>query len=610
VTGASDSQLLAAETLASLNGQADVVRIELTLLRRRLSEVKEEIDNQHSVQLLEANEHLVVAALHANTIADAAVASASDGRSHAAEMLESLNGQADVVRIELTLLRRRLSEMKQDIGSQRNVQLLEANEHLVSAALHANTIADTAVKTIADMVTMGQRDPLTNTPNRALTLERLDTAIALAKRHAASLAVLFVDVDNLKTINDTMGHAAGDSALQLTARRLESVVRVTDTVSRHGGDEFVVLLAEISQPSEAAAIASTMLHSLSLPTQIGEHVVSLHASIGVALYPEDGTTAATLIASADAAMYVAKRRGGSGFFLRDPALPNDPRLELSGQEVVLHPVMAEVIATTEHSPMADLRDANERLVIAALTAQELKTLAEEAHGRQIKFMAMVAHELRNPLTPIRMAAGLLNLSGTDEARLVRLQGIIESQVTHLARLVDDLLDGSRITTGKLRLECRAVELAEILTLARETCQPAMQARKQHLDVDVPPTPVMTQADPVRLTQVFSNLLDNASKYTPAHGHISLSLVTQGNEAIVTVTDNGIGITAEALPHIFDLFMQDAGALTLHSGGLGIGLAVVRELVEAHNGSVVVRSDGRDKGSTFVVTLPLAHATRG
>lgn len=534
--------------------------------------------------------------------------SASDSPSIAVETLASLNRQADDVRIELARLRGHLHKVKQEIGSQRNVQLLEANEHLVAAALHANTIADTAVKTIADMVTTGQRDSLTNTPNRALTLERMDNAIALAKRHAASLAVLFVDVDNLKTINDTIGHAAGDSALQLTARRLESVVRATDTVSRHGGDEFVVLLAEIGQPSEAAAIARKMLHALALPTRIGAHVVGLHASIGVALYPQDGTTAATLIAAADAAMYVAKRRGGSGFFLHDPALPIDSRLELSGQEVVLQPVKAGHVATTAASPLAELRDANERLVIAALTAHELKVLAEEAHGRQIMFMAMVAHELRNPLTPIRMAAGMLNRSGTDEARLLRLQGIIQSQVTHMARLVDDLLDGSRISTGKLRLHYSAVELTTILTLAKETCQPAMQARKQHFDVDVPATPVMTQADPVRLAQIFSNLLDNASKYTPAGGHIALSLVTQGNEAIVTITDNGIGMTAESLPHIFDLFVQNAGALTLHSGGLGIGLAVVRELVEAHGGGVVVRSDGPDKGSTFVVTLPLAEST--
>ncbi len=534
--------------------------------------------------------------------------SASDSPSIAVETLASLNRQADDVRIELARLRSHLSEVKQEIGSQRSVQLLEANEYLVAAALHANTIADTAVKTIADMVSTNQRDPLTNTPNRALMLERLDNAIALAQRHAASLAVLFVDVDNLKTINDTMGHAAGDSALQLAARRLESVVRATDTVSRHGGDEFVVLLAQIGQPSEAAAIASKMLHALALSTQIDAHAVSLQASIGVALYPQHGTTAAALIAAADAAMYVAKRRGGSGFVLHDQTLPMDPRLELSAHEVVLRPVMAEHVATTEHSPMAELREANERLVIAALTAQELRALAEEAHGRQIKFMAMVAHELRNPLTPIRMAAGMLNLSGTDEARLARLQGTIQAQVTHMARLVDDLLDGSRISTGKLRLEYSAVELAGILTLAKQTCEPAMQARKQHFDIDVPAPPVVTQADPVRLAQVFSNLLDNASKYTPAGGHITLSLATQGNKAIVTIADNGIGITAGALPHIFDLFVQDAGALTLHSGGLGIGLAVVRELVEAHGGSVVVRSDGRDKGSTFVVTLPLADIT--
>ncbi len=532
---------------------------------------------------------------------------ASDSQLLAAETLALLNGQADDARIELTQLRRYLIEVKQEISTQRNVQLLEANEHLVVSALHANTVADAAVKTIADMVSIGQRDPLTNTPTRALMLERLNNSIALAQRHATSLAVLFIDVDQLKVINDTMGHAAGDSALQITARRLESVVRVSDTVSRHGGDEFVVLMTDIGQPSDAAAMASKMLHALAMPTQIGEHVIGVSVSIGVAFYPQDGTTAATLIASADAAMYVAKRRGGNGFALHDKAMLIDARLELSGQEVDLQPVIVHGIATG-HSPLAELREANERLVIAALTAQELKTLAEDAHGRQIKFMAMAAHELRNPLAPIRMAAALMNLSTTDEARLKRLQGIIESQVIHMARLVDDLLDGSRISTGKLRLDSTTAELSAILTLATQTCQSAMEARKQHFDFHLPATPVMTQADPVRLAQVFSNLLDNASKYTSPFGHITLSLVTQGNEAIVTITDNGIGITAEALPHIFDLFVQDPGALTLHSGGLGIGLAVVRELVHAHDGSVVVHSDGRNKGSTFVVTLPLADIT--
>jgi diguanylate cyclase (GGDEF)-like protein len=538
------------------------------------------------------------------------VTRASDSQLLAAETLALLNGQADDVRIELTNLRRYLIEVKQEIGSHRNVQLMEANEHLVAAALHANAVADTAVKTIADMLSTGQRDPLTNTLTRTLTLERLNNSIALAQRHARTLAVLFVDVDKLKVINDTMGHAAGDSALQITARRMESAVRATDTVSRHGGDEFVVLLTDIGQASDAAAIASKMLHSLALPTQIGGRVIGLPASIGIAVYPQDGTTAATLIAAADAAMYVAKRRGGNSFALHDKSLPIDTRLDVPWEELVLPPVIGSHVEAPEHSPLEDLREANERLVIAALTAQELKALAEDAHARQIKFMAMAAHELRNPLTPIRMAAGLLNLSGTDEARMARLQGIIEAQVSHMARLVDDLLDGSRISTGKLRLESVTVELAAILTLATQTCQPAMQARRQHFDVNLPATPVFAQADPVRLAQVFSNLLDNASKYTPAGGHITLSLTAQDNQAIITVADNGIGITDEALPHIFDLFVQEANALTLHSGGLGIGLAVVRELVEAHGGSVVVRSHGRHKGSAFVVSLPLVEHPLG
>jgi signal transduction histidine kinase len=133
----------------------------------------------------------------------------------------------------------------------------------------------------------------------------------------------------------------------------------------------------------------------------------------------------------------------------------------------------------------------------------------------------------------------------------------------------------------------------------------MQARKHHFDVTSPLPELTMRADPVRLTQIFSNLLDNACKYTPANGHIELSVTSRDQEAVITVRDNGIGITREALPHIFDLFMQDADAVTVHGGGLGIGLAVVRELVEAHGGTVLAESGGRDQGSTFVVRLPLA-----
>jgi signal transduction histidine kinase len=252
----------------------------------------------------------------------------------------------------------------------------------------------------------------------------------------------------------------------------------------------------------------------------------------------------------------------------------------------------------------DLQEANEQLVMAVLNAQELEAHAQEAHRQQIKFMAMVAHELRNPLTPIRIAAGLLvDRQLHDELSLGRLQEIIDSQVTHMSRLISDLLDGSRISTGKLRLERSATEMLGILMRAVETCRPAMESRNQRLALQLPPGPVGLHGDAVRLIQVFSNLLDNASKYTQEGGEISLTMVLFEHTLATTVADNGIGISADALPHVFDLFVQDARALMHANGGLGIGLAVVRDLVEAHDGTVTGHSAGKNLGSEFVVTLP-------
>jgi len=269
----------------------------------------------------------------------------------------------------------------------------------------------------------------------------------------------------------------------------------------------------------------------------------------------------------------------------------------------------ELARTEYQTRVADLREANEQLVVAALSSQELEADAELAHGKQIKFLAMAAHELRNPLLPLRLAAQMMTRAHTDDQLLVRLQATINGQVTHMARLIGDLLDGSRISTGKFRLERSTVDLSGVIELAIETCQPAMDVRRHQFSRVGAPGPLMLHADAVRLVQVFSNLLENAAKYTPEDGTISLNAKVQDDAVTVTVSDNGIGITAQALPHVFDLFVQDEHATAHNQGGLGIGLAVVRELVEAHGGTVVAASAGPGLGSQFVVTLPLAPADR-
>ena len=251
----------------------------------------------------------------------------------------------------------------------------------------------------------------------------------------------------------------------------------------------------------------------------------------------------------------------------------------------------------------DLREANEQLVVAALSWQELEADAKQAHVKQIKFLAMAAHELRNPLLPLRLAAQMLTSGKADEQVLMRLQATINGQVSHMARLIGDLLDGSRISTGKFRLERTVIDLSGVLELAIETCQPALDARRHQFRRVGSLGPLWVLGDGVRLVQVFSNLLENAAKYTPEDGKVVLDAQLLQGSAVITVTDNGIGISAQGLPRVFDLFVQDEHAVALNQAGLGIGLAVVRELVEAHGGTVVAESEGVGHGCKFVVTLP-------
>lgn len=520
--------------------------------------------------------------------------------------IASLNGQANHLRAELVRLRRELAQVQSEINGNRIAQLKEANGQLMQAALSAEAIAETAVANLADLTYVSQRDALTHTANRALMFERLTSALESAKENNTRIAVIFLDLDHFRYINNTLGHAGGDVVLQLVASRLESALSEGDTVSRHGGDEFLVLLTNVPEVGDAARIAESLLAAIAIPSSVGDMRLQLSASLGIAMYPEDGVDMAALIDRADVAMYRSKGQGHGGFQFHSDALSGmAERRSTLLQSLPL--IVRDVLPPDHENHLAELREANEQLMLAALSAQELEAHAREANRQQIKFMAVVAHELRNPLTPIKVAASLLmDQDIRDAASLARLQTIIDAQVTHMSRLISDLMDGSRISTGKLRLERRVVDIVAILRAAVEAAQPVMAARVQRMVLEIPARSLEFFGDPVRLMQIFSNLLDNASKYTPQGGEITLALKMRRQRVAITVCDNGIGISAEALPNIFDLFVQDARALDHSSGGLGIGLAVVRELVEAHDGTVTGHSAGTNLGSKFVVTLPMAE----
>ncbi|MFO0604834.1 MAG: PAS domain-containing protein [Polyangiales bacterium] len=228
----------------------------------------------------------------------------------------------------------------------------------------------------------------------------------------------------------------------------------------------------------------------------------------------------------------------------------------------------------------------------------------EADRRKDEFLALLAHELRNPLAPIRTGLQVLRLSAPDEAAAARARAMMERQVEHMVRLVDDLLDISRISRGKLELRQEPVDVREVVEQAVEASRPAVDAGRHTLTVSVPPRPLRVHGDLTRLVQVLSNLLHNAAKYTPPGGRIALDVEPVAEGVALRVTDDGAGISAELLPRVFDMFVQADRTLVRAHGGLGIGLSLVRRLVEMHGGTVVAESAGTGRGSRFTVVLPL------
>jgi diguanylate cyclase (GGDEF)-like protein len=524
--------------------------------------------------------------------------------------LELLNAQADVVRAELEKMRRELAQVQQELSNLRTMEVLEVNAELVQAAVHADSVAQTAVSSLDELARSTQHDELTGAPTRTLLLDRLETAIAMAQRRSTRVGVIFIDLDGFKQINDTLGHAIGDQVLQLATRRLESAVRESDSVSRHGGDEFVVLLAEMVKASDAAAVAQKIIEALAAPALIGSHRLRLSASLGISVYPEDSDDPTTLIDCADAAMYRAKTAGPGGYAFCSEIAEGTHRERRSPADAAAtagHAARRPDSALAEHEArLRELLEANRQLVSAAQTAQKLQANAEEAHQRQINFVAMAAHALRNPLSAIRMASGTLQHPRMDHALRAAQHDVIQRQSTHMARLLDDLLDGSRVGTGEFRLQCSQLELGGILGEAVDACRHAIDKKQQRLRSELTAAPATVHGDPQRLTQVFSNLLNNASRRSRHGADILLAMTIGADQVVVTVADHGVGIAPEALPHIFDLFAVDTN-VPYDESGLGIGLAVVQELVRAHGGTVAATSAGKDLGSEFIVRLPLAGA---
>ena len=266
----------------------------------------------------------------------------------------------------------------------------------------------------------------------------------------------------------------------------------------------------------------------------------------------------------------------------------------------------EALNATLQRANAELERANRSLQNEVAERARAELALQEADRNKDEFLAMLAHELRNPLAPMLNAVQLMRMQPTEQ-QMSWAQDLIRRQLGDLTRLVDDLLDVSRITRGKITLAREPLDVRTLIERAVENVEPLIQARGHRFTVELPQAPLRVDGDPTRLTQALANVLGNAAKYTDGAGHIELRCEEQQNRVLIRVRDDGIGIPADLLPRIFELFTQLDRRVGSSSGGLGIGLALVRRLVEMHGGTVSAHSDGAGRGSEFVMTLPLLGA---
>jgi PAS domain S-box-containing protein len=256
--------------------------------------------------------------------------------------------------------------------------------------------------------------------------------------------------------------------------------------------------------------------------------------------------------------------------------------------------------------LSPIRNAAGKIIGASKIARDV-TARKEEERRKDEFLALLAHELRNPLAPLRNALQVLRLAGNDARTAEMARALMERQLQHMVRLVDDLLDVSRISQGKLRLRKERVTLAAVVEAARETCEPLADGQRNRVTVTLPDEPLYVDGDKTRLAQAVCNLMTNAVKYSDPGSPIRLTVDREANEAVIRVKDQGVGIPADMLPRVFDLFTQVDRTLEKSQGGLGIGLTIVKRLAEMHGGSVEAHSEGPGKGSEFVIRLPVVRA---
>ncbi|MDI1437006.1 hybrid sensor histidine kinase/response regulator [Polyangium sorediatum] len=483
--------------------------------------------------------------------------------------------------------------------------------------------------------------------DRARTRQAIETSIDKGTPYDTDYRTVDPDTGAIKWIRALGGTAYGPDG---AAKRFDGVT-VDATARKHHEDRLARLLErerEQARLLEQVADAALTIHAsasldsvLRVITEEARRIIGAHQSVTTLINANDGSllvSATSLSSKYEAFRTYDVVPTGKGIY-RLVSQTNRP-MRLTQAELVSHPAWRNFSGEAgRHPPLrgwlaapfigrngknlgfiqlsdkydGEFTEQDEAILIqlahiASVAIQNARLYDElrDQDRRKDEFLATLAHELRNPLAPIRTGLSLLQMA-RDEAQGQRIRAMMERQVGHMVRMVDDLLDVSRITRGKVELRKERVELGAVLESALETSRPLIEAAGHAFSVSLPTEPLWLSADPTRLAQVLANLLNNAAKYTPAGGRIRLVAVQEDAHMVVRVEDTGVGIPAEMRTKVFDMFTQVGRSIDRAQGGLGIGLTLVRRLVELHGGTVEATSEGPSRGSIFTVRLPLGVA---
>lgn len=511
-----------------------------------------------------------------------------------------------------TLVRRLRSELAaatRGLPDAKTEQITELTELLSAAALHtARSAADAAdvVSAQRNSPRLFELDALTELPNRALFRDRFAQALAHARRRSSRIGLLFIDLDEFKSINDRYGHTVGDHVLRLVARRLAAAVRDGDTVSRHGGDEFLVLLSEVSDAADVATLAGVVRRALSGALRVGEDVIEIGASIGVSVFPEDGEDQDTLVQRADEAMFNAKRRrrgGEVGSFVDSTSV--DARAEHTS---ALAPSFTELALREAEHRIQALRLSNEELLLSALVAADLQQRAERAAAEQAELLSVGAHELRGSLFAMQSAVQTLVLTEGDPAHLPRLTLVLQRQIANISRITGDLLDVARLNSGRLALEYAPINACQMVVDTVAEWPRHLGTTTIEMD-DVPVEPgAVILADAARIRQVLIASLTLLSNRDPAPLRIRVSVRRVNSQCRIMLVASGTAQSAHSTAGD-DVDVVLRAASPMRSGRITpkLSLVLIRQLLKAHDGALKFSRDVSTGGLSCVLELPTLHA---